>query len=185
MHDKLLHFGGRSSWSDEAVRLEAAHYACEALSQQEELTTWAVDDTGFLKQGTHSVGVQRRHTGSVGKITNCQIGVSLEIATATQHVPIDFELYLPESWANDPARRQEARIPDEVGSQTKIDLALTMIERAARNHVPGQIILADSGYGESCEVRETVRLLGFDYAVGIRRGTKVRWIGAHGRLGLR
>jgi SRSO17 transposase len=166
------------------VRLEAAHYACEALGQQEELTTWAVDDTGFLKQGTHSVGVQRQYTGSAGQITKCQIGVSLEIATATQHVPIDFELYLPESWTNAPARRQEARIPDEVGFRTKIDLALTMIERAARNQIPGNILLADSGYGESCEFRETVRLLGFDYAVGIRSGTKVRRIGAHGRLGV-
>ncbi len=71
--------------------------------------TWVVDDTGFLQQGKHSVGVQRQYTGSAGKITNCQIGVSLEIATPTQHAPIDFEHYLPETSTNDPARRHEAR----------------------------------------------------------------------------
>jgi len=183
MHDKLLHFVGRSSWSDEAVRLEAVKYACEELGQHEELKTLVIDDTGFLKQGNHSVGVQRQYTGSAGKITNCQIGVSLEVSTPTQHVPVDFELYLPESWANDPVRRQAARIPEDVQFRTKTDLALAMIERAARNEIPGEVILADSAYGESNEFRETVRLLGFDYAVGIRRGTKVRRICAHGRLG--
>lgn len=183
MHDKLLHFVGGSTWSDARLRLEAARYVCKALAQHEPITTWVIDDTGFLKQGSHSVGVQRQYTGSAGKITNCQVGVSLEIATATQHAPIDFELYLPESWANSPARRTQARIPERAQFQTKIDLALGMIERAARAEIPGEIILADSAYGESKEFRETVRMLGFDYGVGIRNSTKVRRVGAHGRLG--
>jgi SRSO17 transposase len=183
MHDKLLHFVGRSEWSDELVRLEAARYVCEVLAEQEPVTTWVIDDTGFLKKGTHSVGVQRQYTGSAGKITNCQIGVSLEIATATQHAPIDFELYLPESWASDPVRREQARIPDEVEFQTKIELALGMIKRAARAKIPGDIILADCAYGESCEFRQSVRNLDFDYGVGIRGGTKVCRIRANGRLG--
>ncbi len=183
MHDKLLHFVGRANWSDEAIRLEAARYVCEALAQREPVTTWVVDDTGFLKQGKHSVGVQRQYTGSAGKVTNCQIGVSLELATATQHAPMDFELYLPESWTNDPVRRLEARIPDDVKFKTKIDLALAMIRRAIRAQLPGQIILADNAYGESCEFRQTVWGLGLDYAVGIRSQTKVCRIGAHGRLG--
>lgn len=184
MHDKLLHFVGRSEWSDELVRLEAARYVCEVFGEQERVTTWVIDDTGFLKKGTHSVGVQRQYTGSVGKITNCQIGVSLEVATATQHAPIDFELYLPESWANDPERREQARIPDEVEFQSKTDLALRMIERAAHAQIPGDIILADCAYGESCEFRQSVRSLGFDYGVGIRGGTKVCRIRANGRLGI-
>jgi SRSO17 transposase len=183
MHDKLLHFLGRAEWDDEAVRLEAARHVCSELQKREPVTTWVIDDTGFLKQGSHSVGVQRQYTGSAGKITNCQVGVSLEIATATQHAPIDFELYLPEKWADDPARRIEARIPDDVKFKTKVDLALGMIERAARAEIPGEIILADSAYGESNDFRGTVRLLGFDYAVGLRSTTKVRRIGAHGRLG--
>jgi SRSO17 transposase len=183
MHDKLLHFVGRSVWDDRAVRQEAAGYVVEALSAREKVTTWIVDDTGLVKQGTHSVGVRRQYTGSAGKITNCQIGVSLAIATDTEQVPIDFELYLPECWANDPARRAEARIPDRVQFATKTDLALGMIERAALADIPGEIILADSAYGESSEFRETVRLLGFDFAVGIRSGTKVRRLGAKARLG--
>jgi len=183
MHDKLLHFVGHSEWSDERVRLEATRYICEVLSEQEPVTTWVIDDTGFLKQGSHSVGVQRQYTGSAGKIANCQIGVSLEIATRTQHAPIDFELYLPESWASDPALRERARIPDDVQFQTKTQLALGMIERAEAAQIPGDIILADSAYGESCEFRQRVRELGFDYGVGIRGGTKVRRIGANGRLG--
>jgi SRSO17 transposase len=183
MHDKLLHFVGGSKWSDEVVRLEAARYVCQALAEREPITTWVVDDTGFLKQGVHSPGVQRQYTGCAGKITNCQIGVSLEIATATAHAPIDFELYLPESWTEDPARREQARIPDSIEFKSKVDLALAMIERAARAEIPGEIILADSAYGDCCEFRETVRVHGFDYAVGIRKATKVRRIGPSGRLG--
>jgi SRSO17 transposase len=183
MHEKLLHFVGGSQWSDEAVRLEAARQVCEAMAEQEKVTTWVVDDTGFLKQGTHSPGVQRQYTGSAGKITNCQVGVSLEIATATQHAPIDFELYLPESWANDPERRAKAHIPDEVTFKTKVELALGMIERATRAGIPGEIVLADSAYGDSNEFRHGVRELDLDYAVGIKSQTKVRRVGSNGRLG--
>jgi len=183
MHEKLLHFVGGSSWSDAAVRLEAARHVCEAMARQEKVTTWVVDDTGFLKQGMHSPGVQRQYTGSAGKITNCQIGVSLEIATATQHAPIDFELYLPESWTNDRERRAKAHIPDEVTFKTKVELALGMIERAVRTGLPGEILLADSGYGDSNDFRHAVRGLGLDYAVGIKSQTKVRLVGSNGRLG--
>jgi SRSO17 transposase len=184
MQDKLLHFVGRSDWSDEKVRLEAAQYVSAALSaRREDVTTWIVDDTGFLKQGTHSVGVQRQYTGAAGKIANCQIGVSLAIATPTEHAPIDFELYLPQAWIDDPERRKEARIPPSAEFETKVALALKMITRAVDAGLPGKIVLGDSAYGESSHFRQTVRNLGFDFAVGIRCGTKVRRIGAHGHLG--
>lgn len=130
MHQRLLHFAVDSRWSDREVRREAARYALSAMTRREPVEAWIVDDTGFLKQGKHSVGVQRQYTGSAGKITNCQIGVSLSIATRTEHVPIDFELYLPESWTNDSARRQEARIPEDVTFKTKPQLAVQMIGRA-------------------------------------------------------
>ena len=175
MHDNLLHFISRSPWSDRPVRREAAWYGIEALQQQEPVTTWVVDDTGFLKQGTHSVGVQRQYTGSAGKIANCQIGVSLSIATRTEHMPIDFALYLPESWTEDPARRKEARIPDEVVFKTKIDLALDLIEQAVVDEVPGEIVLADSGYGNSSDFRNVVRMYGLDIGVAIMATTKV-WL---------
>ena len=173
MHDKLLHFLARAQWDDRAVRQTAAQYAVGALGEREEVTTWIVDDTGFLKQGDHSVGVQRQYTGSAGKLTNCQLGVSLCLATDTLQVPIDFELYLPTKWTEDPKRRREVRIPDDVKFKTKPELALDMIERAAQAGIPGEIVLADSAYGDSSEFRDTVRMLGFDYAVGVKRGTKV------------
>jgi SRSO17 transposase len=174
-HQRLLHFLGNSPWNDRAVRREAAEYAIEAMTEHEPIRTWIVDDTGFPKQGTHSVGVQRQYTGTTGKISNCQIGVSLSIATRSAHVPVDFELYLPASWASDAARRAECKIPDEVVFKTKEDLALEMIVRAAENKIPGDIVLADSFYGRSYDFRETVRILGFDYALGIAP-TQTMWL---------
>jgi SRSO17 transposase len=110
MHQRLLHFAVDSKWSDQEVRREAAQYALAAMEERESVEAWIVDDTGFLKQGTLSVGVQRQYTGSAGKIANCQVGVSLSIATRTEHLPIDFELYLPTDWANspEPSPRSEA-----------------------------------------------------------------------------
>lgn len=172
-HARLLHFIADSVWSDHGVRRAATKYAIAAMVDREPITAWIVDDTGFLKQGKHSVGVQRQYTGSAGKVTNCQIGVSLSVATRTEHLPLDFELYLPERWTDDPKRRREAKIPDEVVFKTKLDLALAMIERAVEDEVPGDILLADSAYGDSYTFRETVRLLGLDYAVGIHGPTTV------------
>ena len=172
-HNKLLHFLARSQWSDEIVRLEAARYAIEEVAKHEDITTWIVDDTGFLKQGTHSVGVQRQYTGSAGKTTNCQIGVSLAVATPTQQFPVDFALYLPRSWADDDARRAKARIPEDLPFRTKTELALEMIGRALDAGLPGEVLLADNAYGDSAAFRHTVRFLGLDYAVGVKKGTKV------------
>ena len=135
-HQRLLHFLGNSPWSDQDVRREAARYALSAMTDREPVEAWIVDDTGFLKQGSHSVGVQRQYTGSAGKITNCQVAVSLSIATRTEHLPIDFELYLPASWTDDVVRRREARIPESVLFKTKPELALDMIRRAARDGIP-------------------------------------------------
>jgi SRSO17 transposase len=181
MHQRLLHFTADSRWSDRDVRREAAQYAISAMTQREPVEVWIIDDTGFLKQGKHSVGVQRQYTGSAGKITNCQIGVSLSIATRTEHVPIDFELYLPECWANDPARRQEARIPEDITFKTKPQLALQMIRRAVADDVPKGILLADSAYGTSGEFRAEVRSMGLHYAVGVDPKTTVFLLDDEGR----
>jgi SRSO17 transposase len=175
VHNQLLHFLRASPWDNRSVRLVAARYGIDALSKREPVKNWVLDDTGFLKQGEHSVGVQRQYTGSAGKTANCQIGVSLSIATRTAHLPIDFELYLPQSWIDDPVRRKEAKIPEEVTFATKIDLALKMVERAIAAGIPGEVLLADSAYGESHLFRETVRIHGLDYALGIHATTKV-WL---------
>lgn len=181
-HDKLLHFVGGAKWSDEAVRLTAARYALAELAKRRAITTWIVDDTGILKQGTHSVGVQRQYTGSAGKITNCQVAVTLAVATATDHLPLDVALYLPECWTKDAARRDQARIPGEVTFKSKTDLALEMIRRAARNGIPGNVVLADCGYGASTDFRTGIRDLGLDFAVGIQGETKVQLLDDSGRL---
>src|SRR5271169_5423473 len=166
-HQKLHHFIANTSWSDHDVRLTAARYAIAAMEKRDPIMAWVIDDTGFLKQGKHSVGVQRQYTGSAGKTANCQVGVSLSVTTRTEHLPIDFALFLPESWTEDPERRRKAKIPEEATFKTKHDLALEMIEQAVRDEIPGKIILADSFYGHSRPFRETVHLLGFDYGMAI------------------
>lgn len=180
MHDNLLYFLKTQAWQDRAVRLEAARYGIEALSVHGPVVVWIVDDTGFLKQGKHSVGVQRQYTGSAGKVTNCQIGVSLSVATGNEQLPIDFELYLPHSWTDNAARRDEAHIPEHVVFKTKGELALDMIDRAAAAGIPGEVILADAGYGDSVLFRQSVRLLGFDYGLAIHAPTTVWLLNARG-----
>jgi SRSO17 transposase len=181
-HQKLQYFVSEAEWDDREVRRAAARYAVEALSRDEPVRTWIIDDTGFLKQGKHSVGVQRQYTGSAGKTANCQIGVSLSVATEHAHVPIDFELFVPKVWTEDPERRKKAGIPDEVEFKTKHELALEMIERAARDGVPGEILLADSFYGHSQPFRDAVSLLGFDYGVAIYGSDKMFLVDRNGAL---
>jgi SRSO17 transposase len=172
-HQRLQHFATDSPWSDHDVRRGAAQYALNAMTEREPVEAWITDDTGFLKQGTHSVGVQRQYTGSAGKVANCQIGVSLSVATRTEHVPIDFELYLPKSWTDEPARMREARVPEGVGFQTKPELALGMIRRAVEDGVPKGVVLGDSAYGTSKDFRRGIRELDLHYALGIDPKTSV------------
>jgi len=176
-HQKLLHFVGESEWSDHAVRRAATQYALAAIGQRESVGAWIIDDTGFLKQGRHSVGVQRQYTGSAGKITNCQIGVSLTFATPSTHLPVDFELYLPETWANDASKRRAGGIPKDVVFRTKPELALAMIRRALLDGLPRGLVLADAAYGNSSAFRAALRAEGLDYAVGIEGNTKVWPVG--------
>ena len=177
-HQRLLHFIGVSDWCDRDVRRYAAQHALAALTSREKVTGWILDDTGFLKQGKHSVGVQRQYTGSAGKVTNCQVGVSLAINTDTDHVPIDFELYLPESWTNDPKRRRQARIPKRVKFKKKPALALDMVRRALDDGVPRGVVLADSGYGASTDFRAELQRLELQYSVGVAANTKVFEVGS-------
>lgn len=180
--ERLLHFVSDAVWDDHAVRRIAAAHAIEAMETQEPVSTWIIDDTGMLKQGEHSVGVQRQYTGTAGKITNCQIAVSLSVATRHEAVPIDVALYLPQSWTSDPALRKKARIPETATFKTKTELALDMIERACLDEIPGEIVLADAAYGDSSDFRAGVRLVGLDYAVGVSSTCTVHVISAAGRV---
>jgi SRSO17 transposase len=181
LHQRLLHFLVDSNWRDRDVRRAAAEHIITALEEEEPIEAWVIDDTGFLKQGKHSVGVQRQYTGSAGKTTNCQIGVSLVVATNSEQAPIDFELYLPRSWADDPIRRKEARIPEGVPFRTKPELALEMIRRAIEDDWPRGPVLADAAYGDSSAFRKEIRSLNLDYAVAISAKTKVWRVDKIGR----
>jgi len=181
IHNRLLHFLRESPWSDREVRREAARYVVEAMSAREPVISWIIDDTGFLKQGTHSPGVQRQYTGSAGKIANCQIGVSLCIATATQQVPIDMELYLPKSWTEDRKRRARARIADSVVFKTKTELAMELIARARDDGIPGEVVLTDSAYGRARAFRDFVRGKDLDYGVAVDADARVWLLDESGR----
>lgn len=175
MHQRLLHFLVDSPWDDRRVRRTAAEYAIAAMTRRGAIDAWILDDTGFMKQGKHSVGVQRQYTGTVGKVANCQLGVSLTLTTPTDHVPVDFDLYLPKSWTDDPARRREAKIPDEVQFRTKPEIALDMIKRAVADKMPKGVVLGDTVYGRSGKFREGVRYLGLHYGLGVDSTTTV-WL---------
>src|SRR5665213_1493363 len=180
-HQRRLHFLVDSKWRVRAIRVEAVRYANDAMTEREPVEAWILDDTGFLKQGKHSVGVQRQYTGSAGKVANCQVGVSLTVATRTEQLPIDFELYLPDTWANDPVRRKEGRIPDGVVFKTKPELGLQMVESALKAGVPRAVLLGDAGYGSSKAFRYKLRELGVDYALGVSSTCKARLLSKTGR----
>jgi SRSO17 transposase len=181
MHQRLQHFLVDAPWSDQLVRREAVRYTLQAMTQGHSVDAWIVDDTGFVKQGKHSVGVQRQYTGTVGKVANCQIGVSLTLATANAHLLADMRLYLPEVWADDPEKRKEAHIPDSVQFQTKPELALQMMQQALADEVDKGTVLADSGFGDNSSFRMGVRQMGLDYTVGIHGPTLVVVIGTRGQ----
>jgi SRSO17 transposase len=180
-HQRLLHFALDAPWSDQDVRYAATRYALDAMTEQQPVDSWIIDDTGFLKQGSHSVGVQRQYSGSAGKVANCQVGVSLTVATRTEQLPIDFGLYLPEVWTEDPERRREARIPADVKFATKPELALQLLRRAVADEVPAGLVLADQAYGTSREFREAVREMGLHYAVAVDNRTTVKVFDKQGR----
>lgn len=181
-HDRLLHFIGGSSWSDHAVRRYAAQYALSEMVRREPIRTWIIDDTGFLKQGKHSPCVQRMYTGSAGKIANCQIGVSLTLATRSEHLPVDMDLYLPRTWAEDPVRREQVGIPETAVYRPKWKIAIDMILSAQRDGLPLGIVLADSAYGDVGEFRRGLEDAGFGYAVGLHASTCVQRVNARGNL---
>lgn len=183
MHHRLMHFATTRAWEDAPVRRLAARYAVDELERHEPITTWVIDDTGFLKQGSHSPGVQRQYTGSAGKTANCQLGVSLVVANSYAEVPIDFRLYIPQSWADDRERCEAAHIPENVGYSPKWRLALDMIESAREAEVPSGVVLADSAYGTVGEFRERLDELGLTYAVGVKKNIIVRRVCAGGTLG--
>jgi SRSO17 transposase len=132
-----------------------------------------VDETGMVKKGSHSVGVARQYCGRVGKKDNCQVAVSLSVASATMSLPIAWRLYLPEEWANDAARCKAAGVPKEVQFQTKPQIALAQIRQAVEDGVAPGIVLADEVYGSNRQFRAGVAELKLDYSLAVRSNTTV------------
>jgi SRSO17 transposase len=137
------------------------------------VVAWIVDDTGFVKKGTHSVGVVRQYCGQVGKQENCRVAVSLSVATEQASLPIAWRLYLPEIWAKDRRRRRQTGIPEEISFATKATIALQQIRKAVEQEVTPAPVLADAAYGNDSRFRGGLSELGLDYVVGVQKSTTV------------
>ena len=132
-----------------------------------------VDETGFVKKGAKSAGVQRQYSGTAGRIENCQIGVFLTYATTQGRVLLDRELYLPQVWADDGQRRREAGVPEEVGFRTKPQLAREMLERAVEAGVPFRWVTGDEVYGSDRNLRLWLEGAGIPHVLAIKRNEKL------------
>ncbi len=166
-HQSMHHFVADAPWHDEAVLRVARGWALEAMETQGPLEAWIVDDTGFPKKGSHSVGVAHQYCGVLGKTANCQCAVSLSLVNRVASVPAAIRLYLPEAWASDPARREKAGVPKDVAFQTKWQIALGLIDHLREDGVPKAPILADAGYGDATAFREGLTECGLTYTVGV------------------
>lgn len=143
----MQHLLGRAVWDADAVRDALRAYAMEQLGNQEAVLV--VDETGFLKKGRNSVGVKRQYSGTAGRIENCQVGVFLAYATDRGRALVDRELYLPQEWADDAARREQAGVPERVDFATKPALAQRMLTRALAGGIEAAWVVADAVYGDS------------------------------------
>ena len=173
-HQSLLHFVGQSPWSSQALLAAVRASVLPALTARGPVEAWIVDDTSFPKQGRHSVGVARQYSGQLGKQDNCQVAVSLSLATHEASLPIAWRLYLPEAWAADGPRRTKAKVPQEVDFRTKPEIALHQIGACAADPmVPRGVVLVDAGYGNNTAFRQGLEDLGLGYVAAILSSTSV------------
>ncbi len=172
-HQRLTHLLTGSPWRNEPIRRHVVGYALKSLPDNDPVRFWIVDDTGFIKKGSHSVGVQRQYTGTSGKVDNCQIGVSLAAATAQRQLPIDFQLYVGRQWTDDDARRRKAKIPEKLEFRTKPEIAVQMLRDAMTAGYPQGTVLADHAYGNNGAFRRALMELKLDYSVDIGGSTRM------------
>jgi SRSO17 transposase len=169
--DGMQDFLARMRWDADGVRDDLRAYVVEHLGDARAVLV--LDETGFLKKGTKSCGVQRQYSGTAGRIENCQIGVFLAYAGARGHALIDRALYLPESWAGDLARRRAAGVPEAVTFATKPQLGLMMLERAWAAGVPGAWVVGDSVYGGDSRLRRACERRPFGYVLAVTSGQRL------------
>src|SRR5246127_1195214 len=140
-HQKLLHFVANAEWSDEQMLAKVRDLVMPSLTRQGPIEVWIIDDTSFPKKGQHSVGVHHQYCGQLGKQANCQVAVTLSIATHQGSLPIAYRLYLPREWAEGTARRKKAHVPKAITFKTKPQIALEQIRAAWAAGVPGGAVL--------------------------------------------
>jgi SRSO17 transposase len=172
-HQSLLHVVGVSPWSDRAVLDGVLAEVLPLIEASGGVTAWIVDDTSFPKSGRHSVGVARQYCGQLGKQDNCQVAVSLNLAGEHASLPIDWRLYLPKTWAADPALREKAKVPAEIGFATKPEISLEQIRAALDRGAPPGVVLADAGYGNHTAFRDGLSEMALPYVVGVNATTSV------------
>lgn len=162
----------RARWDAAAVRDDLPAYVVEHLGSP--TAVLVVDETGFLKKGTDSVGVKRQYSGTAGRVENCQIGVFLAYASAKGRTFLDRELYLPKEWADDAERRQKAGVPEEVKFATKLELARQMLERALDAAVPASWVTRDEVYRKNRPLRTFLESRKQAYVLAVAGNERVR-----------
>ncbi|WP_186500139.1 IS701 family transposase [Micromonospora sagamiensis] len=167
MQDLLI----RVKWDDAAVRADVREFVDQHLGDTEAVLV--IDETGDLKKGRHTVGVQRQYSGTAGKIENCQLAVHLVYATDTAHAMVDTALYLPKSWCDDPERRTRAGVPEQVRFATKPQLAARMITAAVTAGLPCRWVAGDEAYGNDPRLAARLRQLRLGYVLAVARSHQV------------
>lgn len=172
----VQHLLGRADWDADGVRDDLIAYVHGHLADAQGVLV--VDETGFLKKGTKSAGVQRQYSGTAGRVENCQIGVFLAFAGRRGHALLDRELYLPREWADDADRREAARIPEDVTFATKPQLAERMLKRAWRAGIRAAWVAGDAVYGNDAHFRRALESNGQPYVLAVRSDQRLydgRW----------
>lgn len=174
MHQSLHHLVADAPWSDEDLLAEVRRAVLPDLQKYGSVVAWIVDDTGLPKKGKHSVGVAHQYCGQLGKQANCQVAVSLSVATWNASLPIAYRLYLPQQeWAQDPKGRKKAGVPEDIQFQTKPQIALDQIRQAVESDVARGAVLADAAYGNDSKFRAGVTELNLLYVVGVQSSMTV------------
>ena len=162
-YESLQQFLADSPWDPRLLVRACA----ERVALEIGVLAWIVDDTGIVKDGEHSPGVKRQYSGTLGKIGNCQIAVSVHAVGAHGTLPLGWRLYLPQEWCDDRERRRQAKIPDHVRFQTKPALAAELCEQAAGWELPAAPILADSAYGDDTAFRTNLHESELEYLLAV------------------
>ncbi len=173
MHQSLHHFVAEAPWQDATFHEAVRDQVLPAIEAHGPITAWIVDDTGLPKKGVHSVGVARQYCGQLGKTENCQVAVSLSVANEHASLPVAYQLYLPKTWATDPALRKKGGVPEQIRFQTKPQIALEQIRTAVTQGITRGAVLADTAYGSDTAFRDGLTALGLAYVLEVKSSTTV------------